>query len=183
MQHSEPLMTELIPTINEIVKYGLQPSLTIADREKVLEKNLIKITSQQRLPTVALRFRYRRFKAVYATCSKGRDIAAKRELQGGLFMIGTAGQDQASACDWAEGIPTRAQISARGAGKPKPCMCLLATGSAFYNQLFMLIPSISLKCLSLVTTTNLKRFAIAAIQISFSGIGFPFFLNAALIFP
>ena len=51
MQHSEPLMTELIPTINEIKKYGLQPGLTIADSDKALEKNLIKIASLQRLPT------------------------------------------------------------------------------------------------------------------------------------
>ena len=36
-------MTELIPTINEIVKYGLQPNLTITDKEKLLEKNLVKI--------------------------------------------------------------------------------------------------------------------------------------------
>ena len=36
-------MTELIPTINEIVKYGLQPSLAVTDKEKLLEKDLIKI--------------------------------------------------------------------------------------------------------------------------------------------
>ena len=36
-------MTELIPTINEIVKHGLQSDLTIADKEKLLEKNLVKI--------------------------------------------------------------------------------------------------------------------------------------------
>ena len=36
-------MTELIPTINEVVKYGLQPDLTIAYKEKLLEKNLVKI--------------------------------------------------------------------------------------------------------------------------------------------
>lgn len=36
-------MTELIPTINEIVKYGLQPNLIVADKEKMLEKGLIKI--------------------------------------------------------------------------------------------------------------------------------------------
>ena len=45
MHHSDPLMTELIPTINEIVKCRIQLSLTVADREKVLEKNLIKIYS------------------------------------------------------------------------------------------------------------------------------------------
>ena len=38
-------MTELIPTINEIVKYGLYPNLTKIDNEKVLEKNLVKIYS------------------------------------------------------------------------------------------------------------------------------------------
>jgi hypothetical protein len=38
-------MTELIPTINEIVKYGLQPNLDTVDRPKLLEKNLIKIYS------------------------------------------------------------------------------------------------------------------------------------------
>src|SRR5580698_3825151 len=36
-------MTELIPTINEIVKYGLQPNLEIIDKEKLLEKDLVKI--------------------------------------------------------------------------------------------------------------------------------------------
>ena len=36
-------MTELIPTINEIVKYGLQPNLTITDKEKLLERHLVKI--------------------------------------------------------------------------------------------------------------------------------------------
>ena len=36
-------MTELIPTINEIVKYGLQPNLIVADKEKLLEKDLVKI--------------------------------------------------------------------------------------------------------------------------------------------
>lgn len=38
-------MNELISTINEIVKYGLQPNLNIPDRTKLLEKNLIKIYS------------------------------------------------------------------------------------------------------------------------------------------
>ena len=40
-------MTELIPTINEIVKYGLQPNLTIDkdERNKLLEKSLVKIYS------------------------------------------------------------------------------------------------------------------------------------------
>lgn len=36
-------MTTLIPTINEIVKYGLQPNLVVPDRNKELERNLIKI--------------------------------------------------------------------------------------------------------------------------------------------
>jgi hypothetical protein len=36
-------MTELIPTINEIIKYGLQPNLTLIDKEKLLEKSLVKI--------------------------------------------------------------------------------------------------------------------------------------------
>ena len=36
-------MTALIQTINEIVRYGLQPNLTAPDKEKLLEKNLIKI--------------------------------------------------------------------------------------------------------------------------------------------
>ena len=36
-------MTELIPTINEIVKYGLEPNLATSDKEKKLEKNLVKI--------------------------------------------------------------------------------------------------------------------------------------------
>ena len=36
-------MKELIPTINEIVKYGLQPNLTVPDKEKLLERHLVKI--------------------------------------------------------------------------------------------------------------------------------------------
>lgn len=36
-------MTELIPTINEIVKYGLQPNLTVTDKEKLLERHLVRI--------------------------------------------------------------------------------------------------------------------------------------------
>lgn len=36
-------MTELIPTINEIVKYGLQANLTVTDKEKLLERHLVKI--------------------------------------------------------------------------------------------------------------------------------------------
>jgi hypothetical protein len=38
-------MTELIPTINEIIKYGLQSNLMETDKEKMLEKNLVKIYS------------------------------------------------------------------------------------------------------------------------------------------
>ena len=36
-------MIELIQTINEIVKYGLQPNLTLTDKEELLERNLVKI--------------------------------------------------------------------------------------------------------------------------------------------
>ena len=36
-------MKELIPIINEITKYGLQPDWTIPDKERLLEKDLIKI--------------------------------------------------------------------------------------------------------------------------------------------
>ena len=36
-------MKELIPTIDEIVKYGLQPNLTVTDKEKLLERHLVKI--------------------------------------------------------------------------------------------------------------------------------------------
>jgi hypothetical protein len=36
-------MTELISTINEIVKYGLTANLITADRDKFLERNLVKI--------------------------------------------------------------------------------------------------------------------------------------------
>jgi len=36
-------MTELIPTINDIVKYGLQPNLIVDDKELILEKGLVKI--------------------------------------------------------------------------------------------------------------------------------------------
>ena len=36
-------MTELISTINEIVRYGLTPNLLTADRNKLLERSLVKI--------------------------------------------------------------------------------------------------------------------------------------------
>jgi hypothetical protein len=36
-------LTELIPTINEIVKYGLQPNLNGPDKERLLERDLVKI--------------------------------------------------------------------------------------------------------------------------------------------
>ncbi len=36
-------MTELISTINEIVKYGLQPNLAVTNKEKLLERHLVKI--------------------------------------------------------------------------------------------------------------------------------------------
>ena len=36
-------MTELIPTINEIVKYGLQANLTLTEKDKLLERNLVKV--------------------------------------------------------------------------------------------------------------------------------------------
>lgn len=36
-------MTELIPTINDIVKYGLYLNLAIEDKEKWLERDLVKI--------------------------------------------------------------------------------------------------------------------------------------------
>jgi hypothetical protein len=36
-------MKELIPTINEIVKYGLLPNLTVTEKEKLLERHLVKI--------------------------------------------------------------------------------------------------------------------------------------------
>lgn len=38
-------MKELIPTINEIVKYGIQPNIKATDKEKLLEKHLVKIYS------------------------------------------------------------------------------------------------------------------------------------------
>lgn len=38
-------MTELIRTIDEIVKFGLQPDLSVPDRDEMLERNLIKIYS------------------------------------------------------------------------------------------------------------------------------------------
>jgi hypothetical protein len=38
-------MEELIPTINEIVKYGISPNLNVANRERLLEKHLVKIYS------------------------------------------------------------------------------------------------------------------------------------------
>ena len=36
-------MTELISTINEIIRYGLTPNLLTADRNKLLERSLVKI--------------------------------------------------------------------------------------------------------------------------------------------
>jgi hypothetical protein len=36
-------MTTLIPIINEITQFGLSPNLPIADKETVLERNLVKI--------------------------------------------------------------------------------------------------------------------------------------------
>ena len=36
-------MTELIPTINDIVKYGLQSDLIVNDKEKLLERDLVKV--------------------------------------------------------------------------------------------------------------------------------------------
>lgn len=36
-------MTELIPTINKIVKFGLEPNVATTDKEKVLEENLVRI--------------------------------------------------------------------------------------------------------------------------------------------
>lgn len=36
-------MKELIPTINEIIKYGLESKLKEIDKEKMLERNLVKI--------------------------------------------------------------------------------------------------------------------------------------------
>ena len=36
-------MTELIPTINEIIKYGLEPNLVEPHKEKLLERNLCNI--------------------------------------------------------------------------------------------------------------------------------------------
>ncbi|KQS92773.1 hypothetical protein [Chryseobacterium sp. Leaf394] len=38
-------MTDLIPTINKTIKYGLQPNFSLADREKLLQKHLVKIYS------------------------------------------------------------------------------------------------------------------------------------------
>jgi len=38
-------MKELIPTINEVVKYGLKPNLAVADKENLLEQHLVKIYS------------------------------------------------------------------------------------------------------------------------------------------
>lgn len=36
-------MKELIPTISEIVKYGLNPNLNVTDKEELLERHLVKI--------------------------------------------------------------------------------------------------------------------------------------------
>lgn len=38
-------MTELIATIDDIAKFGLQPNLSLPDRDKALERSLIKIYS------------------------------------------------------------------------------------------------------------------------------------------
>lgn len=41
------MITELIPVINTIITFGLEPNLTVkkTDRDKVLEKSLVKIYS------------------------------------------------------------------------------------------------------------------------------------------
>jgi hypothetical protein len=36
---------ELIPTINQIIRFGLEPNLVLTDKEKVLEKYLVKLYS------------------------------------------------------------------------------------------------------------------------------------------
>ena len=36
-------MTELIETIDRVIQFGLQPNLSLPDKEKVLERNLVKI--------------------------------------------------------------------------------------------------------------------------------------------
>jgi hypothetical protein len=36
-------MTELIETIGEIIKFGLQPNISVPDRDKALERGLVKI--------------------------------------------------------------------------------------------------------------------------------------------
>ena len=41
----EQAMTELITAINEIVKYGLKQNIAPDDKEKILEKNLMRIYS------------------------------------------------------------------------------------------------------------------------------------------
>ena len=38
-------MNDLLTTIEEIVKYGLTPALTVADKEQLLERDLVKIYS------------------------------------------------------------------------------------------------------------------------------------------
>ncbi len=38
-------MTELIETIDDIVKFGLEPNLSVTDRDKAFERSLIKIYS------------------------------------------------------------------------------------------------------------------------------------------
>lgn len=38
-------MSELIPVINEIVKYGLEPNVVLTDGYKSLERNLVKLYS------------------------------------------------------------------------------------------------------------------------------------------
>ena len=81
MQHSDPLMRELIPAINEIEKYGLPPGFIIADRDKVLEKNLIKITSQQRFPTGTLRFNYQDLKPYMQRPARAETLLRSKHLK------------------------------------------------------------------------------------------------------
>ena len=43
MEKIKPSLNELIPTINQIVQYGLEPSISVKDSLKSLEKNLVEI--------------------------------------------------------------------------------------------------------------------------------------------
>lgn len=68
-------MTELIPTINEIVKYGLQPNLNVTDKEKLLEKDLVKIYN------LYFEIEYKFDETQYPNFDKGKFVNIRQNIE------------------------------------------------------------------------------------------------------